>query len=235
MTCGLVAFFVLAETDQADALWAEAHDVAERLGFDAELAWIDHRRAGVAWERGDIRGAIAAHERLLAYHRAKGDGLAEADSLHNLGEGFRDVGDFDSADRNLLDAEAVYRKIGATSGLFHNTHSRGDLALDRREYLAAMALYRKSMDAGIATDDRRFQAYCLAGMASALAAAGRDEDAAIVWGAVCAAEQSSGFQMLTSERRRYELHLTRLEQSAAWESGRTLTLLEAFATLGRPE
>jgi len=58
------------------------------------------------------------------------------------------------------------------------------------------------------------------------------EDAALVWGAVCAAEESRGFRMLMLERRRYEEHLTRLEQSTAWRSGRALTLHDAFAALG---
>jgi len=230
--CGLLAFFVLADSDRAEALWAEARLVAERLHLDAEVAWLEHRRAGIQWERGDISDSIASYERLLAYHRARGDDLAEADSLHNLGEALRDIERFEAAERHLLAADAIYRRIGANSGVLHNMHSLGDLALDRREYVSAMALYRQSMEGGIATDDQRFQAYCLAGMASALPAAGRDEDAALVWGAVCAAEESRGFRMLTLERRRYEEHLTRLEQTAAWRSGRALTLHDAFAALG---
>jgi tetratricopeptide (TPR) repeat protein len=229
---GLVAFFVLADSDRADALWAEARVVAERLHLDDECAWIDHRRAGVAWERGDNDGAIAQHERLLAYHRAKGNRLAEADSLHNLGESLRDVGQFEAAEGHLLDAEAVYGEIGATSELFHNTHSLGDLALDRGDYAAALALYREGVDSGVASDDQRFLAYCLAGLASALAESQRGEEAALVWGAVCAAEESGGFRMLVPERRRYEMHLTRLEQSDAWSRGRSLTLADAFASLG---
>ena len=89
------------------------------------------------------------------------------------------------------------------------------------------------MDSGVASDDQRFLAYCLAGIASALAESHRDEEAALVWGAVCAAEESSGFRMLVPERRRYELHLTRLEQSDAWIRGRSLTLADAFSSLGQ--
>jgi predicted ATPase/class 3 adenylate cyclase len=229
---GLIAFFVLADSDRADALWAEARVVAERLHLDDDCAWIDQRRAGVAWERGDNDGAIAQYERLLAYHRAKGNPLAEADSLHNLGESLRDIGQFEAAEGYLLDAAAVYGEIGATRELFHNTHSLGDLALDRGDYAAALALYRQGVDSGIAIDDQRFLAYCLAGIASALAESHRGEEAALVWGAVCAAEESRGFRMLVPERRRYEMHLTRLEQSEAWSRGRSLALADAFASLG---
>jgi hypothetical protein len=40
--------------------------------------------------------------------------------------------------------------------------------------------------------------------------------------------------MLPTERRRYEQHLTHLEQGAAWHEGRTLTLQQASASL-RPD
>lgn len=98
---GLVAFFVLVDSEQADDLWKEARGVAEELHLDDEAAWIDHRRAGVAWERGDLEGASIWHERLLAYHRAKGNKLAEADTLHNLGETRRDLGDLETAEQQL--------------------------------------------------------------------------------------------------------------------------------------
>jgi predicted ATPase/class 3 adenylate cyclase len=232
MVGGLVAFFVLADSDQADALWAEARVVADRLHLDDECAWIDQRRAGVAWERGDNEEAIAQYERLVAYHRAKGNGLALGESLHNLGESLRDVGEFEAAEGYLLEAATVFREIGATRELSQNTHSLGDLALDRGDYGAALALYRQGMDDGMASDDQRFLAYCLAGIASALAESQRGEEAALIWGAVCSAEESRGFRMLIPERRRYEMHLTRLEESDAWSRGRSLTLADAFASLG---
>lgn len=77
----------------------------------------------------------------------------------------------------------------------------------------------------------RIDAYCLAGIASALAATGRDTEAAALWGAVCTAEPALGFRMLGSERRRYETHLARLEGSDSWTHGRTLSLEEAANSL----
>jgi len=226
---GLVAFFVLADSDRAEALWVEARVVADELHLDDESAWIDHRLAGVAWERGDLEGAAAWHERLLAYHRAQGNELAEAETLHNLGETRRDLGDFEAGERDLAAAEVLYRKLGAPSGLLHNTHSMADLALDRGDYPAAIALFRNTMIS--AETDERFLAYCLAGMARALAELNREDDAALLWGAVCAAEESHGFRMLAPERRRYETHLARLEGSDAWRSGRSITLDEAIHAL----
>ena len=228
---GLVAFFVLADSEQADAFWAQARLLADELHLDDESAWIDHRRAGVAWERGDLDGAIAWHERLLDYHRAKGNQLGEADTLHNLGEARRDIGDYAEAERQLLAAESIYRELDVAVALASTTHSLADLALDRGEYATAIGLYRKCMATEMG-EGGRLLSYCLAGIASALAESGREEDAALAWGTVCAVEQSSGFRMLAPERRRYEAHLTRLETSAAWNAGQSLSLAEVVDALG---
>jgi hypothetical protein len=75
---------------------------------------------------------------------------------------------------------------------------------------------------------------CLAGIASVLAERKRDDEAATIWGAVCAAEDMMGFRMLAAERRRYESHLARLENTSAWAAGRRLTLEETVASLPSP-
>ncbi len=75
-------------------------------------------------------------------------------------------------------------------------------------------------------------AYGLAGLASVLAERGHDEDAALIWGAVCAAEEALGFRMIASERRRYEKRLVALEAIDSWIEGRKLTLAEAADLLG---
>jgi len=230
MAAGLIAFFVLDDADGAEGFWARALSLAYELEREDDAAWIDHRLVGVAWTRGDFDAAIAGHRRLLQHHRASGDGLAQAATLHNLGEVLRDVGRFEEGEQALREAQAVYTSLGSQSALANNTHSLADLALDRRDFGTAIGLYRASMET-TATDRARLGAYCLAGIASALAGSGSDEQAARLWGAVCAAEQSSGFRMLAAERRRYEAHLSRLEQTVAWDEGRELSLEEAAALL----
>jgi hypothetical protein len=68
---------------------------------------------------------------------------------------------------------------------------------------------------------------------SALAATGHDTEAAALWGAVCSAEQTLGFRMLSSERKRYEAHLTRFEGTEGWTQGRALSLEQAADSLTR--
>jgi predicted ATPase/class 3 adenylate cyclase len=227
---GLIAFFILADSERADVYWTAAQDLARELELEAETAWIDHRLAGVAWERGDLEGAKRLHERTLASHQRDGNRFAEASTLHNLGETLRDLGELDRAELRLLEAEAVYRELGSPE-LAGNTHSLGDLALDRGDHAAAMTLYRQAL---LSADgrERRFPAYCLAGIASVLAESGRDDDAALAWGSVCATEQSSGFHMVARERRRYERRLSRLEGTHAWSAGRALSIDAAVDALG---
>jgi predicted ATPase/class 3 adenylate cyclase len=229
---GLLAFFVLADTDRADELWAQAAVIANELDLADDAAWLDQLRAGVAWDRGDIQTAIATNERLLTFHQERGNRLAVAGTLHLLGEQRRDLGEYEQAERQLRAADSIYRELGDDNGLANNSHSLADLALDRGDYTEAINLYHITLT-GHAGESGRIHAYCLAGIASALAATGHDTEAAALWGATCNAEQRLGFRMLSSERKRYETHLARLEGSEAWAHGRTLSLEQAAETLSK--
>jgi tetratricopeptide (TPR) repeat protein len=226
----LLAFFVLADTGRSDQLWAQATAIANQLDLAEEAAWLDQLRAGAAWDRGDIQTAIATNERLLAFHEERGNRFAIAGSLHLLGEQRRDLGDYEQAERKLRAADSIYRELGDDVGLANNSHSLADLALDRGNYAAAIEIYRTTLTE-YAGEDSRIHSYCLAGIASALAATGHDTQAAALWGAVCNAEQTLGFRMLSSERNRYETHLTRLEAGDDWTQGQTLTLVQAAESL----
>ena len=124
--------------------------------------------------------------------------------LHWLGEVLRDLGRFEEADAHLLAAKAA-------------------------------ALYQETIDLERkhgGSEGSRGLAYCLAGVASVLAERGRTEDAAKLWGAVCAAEDALRFRMLSVERRRYEQRLAQLETTPSWREGNALTLEEAHAAVG---
>jgi predicted ATPase len=227
---GLLAFFVLADTGRADELWAQGAVIANQLDLVEEAAWLDQLRAGVAWNRGDIQTAIATNERLLAFHQERGNRFAIAGSLHLLGEQWRDLGDYERAEQELRAADLIYRELGNDVGLANNSHSLADLALDRGNYAEAIEIYRATMTE-YAGEVSRIHAYCLAGIASGLAATGHNPEAAALWGAVCNAEQTHGFTMLSSERKRYETHLARLEGSESWDQGRTVNLEQATQSL----
>jgi predicted ATPase/class 3 adenylate cyclase len=227
---GLISHFVLADSRRADELWAQAAVIAGDLQLPDEAAWLEHRRAGAAFDRGDIQTSIRIQERLLSFHRENGNMLGTADVLHTLGESWRDTGNFEEAQRQLEAAQSLYHQLGDEVGLANNSHSLADLALDRGHYEDAVTLYRTTLT-DLSGEAGRHQAYCLAGIASALAGIGEDAAAAVAWGAVCNAERTLGFRMLSYERRRYERHLSRLEGTDSWEQGQALTLEQAAETL----
>jgi predicted ATPase/class 3 adenylate cyclase/predicted negative regulator of RcsB-dependent stress response len=226
---GVIAFFVLADTEQADRYWTRALAVAEKLGEAAEIAWLESRRAGVVWERGDLDMALVLAERGMTQSRASGNRLGEAQWLHRLGEVLRDLGRFEEAERALLETDVIVREIGGREEFIAaNTHSRGDLALDRGDLATAASVYRQSL-AELRGRVPQILVVCLAGIASVLAERKSDETAATIWGAVCGAEETLGFRMVAAERRRYESRLARVEGTPAWAAGRALTLEEAVA------
>jgi tetratricopeptide (TPR) repeat protein len=231
---GLIGFHILADTHRADGFWSDALAIAKELGQTDDIVWLENRLAGAAWERGDLERALAHWVSAARQARERGDGTAEADALHFLGEVLRDLGQFDEAEQALLRADALCREYrGPDLFLAANTHSLGDLALDRGDLGGALSRYHQSIDelpgrlAGHLVP-------CLAGIASVLAERGLDADAATLWGAVSAAEQTLGFRMLAAERRRYERRLSRLENRPAWSAGKALTLEEAVAAIPKP-
>ena len=226
---GEIAFYVLADTERADGLWARAMSLAEELGDDDALGRAERRRAGAAWERGDVELALEAHSAQLAAAREEGNRGREATLLHWVGEALRDLQRFDEAKPVLLEAEVIYQELENEAGVASNAHSLGDLELDRGDLDAAVAYYRRGLAFEVRHARGRAIAYCLAGMASVLAERGRHEDAARLWGAVSAGEDALGFRMLAAERRRYEQRLSGLEGSAAWREGRKLALDQAAA------
>jgi predicted ATPase/class 3 adenylate cyclase len=225
---GMTAFFVLADTEQADRYWGRAYAVAKQLNEADEIAWIESRRASVAWETGNLELAYELHQASLAQARAAGDRQREGAVLHLFGEVLRDLGRFDEAEHALLEAGRIAHKLGHKHGIAQNTHSLADLALDRGDLAAALSLYRRAI--AERPDSARMPSLvclCLAGIASILADRGQDEQAATLWGVACGAEEALGFRMVGAERRRYETRLTRLESVPAWSVGRNLTLDEA--------
>jgi predicted ATPase/class 3 adenylate cyclase len=231
---GLTAFHILTDTELADRHWARAQAVAEQLGEPDEISWIETRRAAVVWERGDLEMALLLAERGLTQSRASGNRFREARWLHGLGEVRRDLGRFEEAEQALLEADAIAREIGAPGAFIAaNVHSLGDLALDRGDLDKASSLYAQSV-AELPGPSPATLVVCLAGIASVLAEQERDEAAATIWGAICAAEETLGFRMLAAERRRYESRLARFESTPAWVAGRALNLEEALASLPPP-
>src|SRR6266702_6073136 len=79
--------------------------------------------------------------------RASGNRHREAEALHLFGEVLRDLGRFDEAERALIEADAIARELWPREVFIAaNTHSRGDLAIDRGDLAAAYRLYHQCID-----------------------------------------------------------------------------------------
>jgi predicted ATPase len=231
---GVIAFWILADTALAEERWSQALTLAKELPDTKEvLLWIGRMRAGAAADRGDLELALTLLRQNLAKAREKGGSTQEADFLLHLGAVLGELGRFEEAQSVLLQAEKLFLELGDRRGVAALEIQRGDLALDRGELSEAAELYHGYLEAldrlGGGPHGDRDVAYGLAGLASVLAERGRDEEAARIWGAVCAAEEALGFRMIASERRRYERRLAPLEDTRSWIEGRALTLEEALA------
>lgn len=227
---GMIAFFILADTTRAELHWNSALAMAEDVGDPETTFWLNRMLVSVAWERGDLERALERTEQNLQRARASGDDALVADVLHHMGEALRDLEQYPEAEAQLSEASAIYRELDQWQALTNNVHSLGDLALDRGDLAGAASLYREAIELDRvhgASEGSRNLAYCLAGLASVLAERGRNEGAASIWGAVCAAEEVLGFRMLGAERRRYQTRLAHLESTPAWAAGRSLTLEDA--------
>ena len=227
---GMIAFFILADTARAEQHWNSALSIAEDVGDAETIWWLDRMLTSVAWERGDLERALTLTEQNLQRATASGDKALVADALHHMGEALRDLEHYPEAAAQLSAASAIYRELDQSQALANNVHSLGDLALDRGDLAGAASLYTEAIELDRVhgpLERSRNLAYCLAGLASVLAERGLNEDAASIWGAVCAAEDALGFRMLGAERRRYQTRLTHLESTPAWTVGRSLTLEDA--------
>jgi predicted ATPase/class 3 adenylate cyclase len=221
---GLIAFYVDADSAEADRYWTQALALAEQLGEPAEAAWVESQRARVVWKRGDLEQALVLREAALAAAKATGRQVAVADELHMIGEVLRDLGRFDEATDALLRAREIAREIGYDWLLAANAHSLGDLDLDRADPAAALRWYHESLDTGIRREHPIIQLLCIAGIAAAFSDLARDRDAATLWGAACAAEEAHHFPIPPPERRRYESRLRSLEGTDEWRAGRKLSI-----------
>jgi predicted ATPase/class 3 adenylate cyclase len=234
---GVIAFMILADTDLAEERWSQALSLAHELPDTEEIVfWIQRMRAGGAWDRGDLEVALSLLEQNLAETRKRGSRTQEADFLFALAALLGNLERFEEAEDVCLQAAEVHLELGDHVAVATLQVLRGDFALGRGEISKAAELYYQYLEAldrlGGGPHGDRDVAYGLAGLASVLAERGRDEDAAQVWGAVCAAEEALGFRIIAAERRRYERRLVRLEASDSWIEGRKLTLADAADLLG---
>jgi predicted ATPase/class 3 adenylate cyclase len=236
---GGIAFYTYDDVDRAERYWREGlelrqvQDDPHELG--AALSWL----AAVAWRRGDLDGAIALHKQALPLYEQAGAEALFLTDLHWLGEAYRDRGDFEEGERILEETATRSRERGFDHQLTSTLHSLGDLSLDRSDPDTALHRFADALEYAVATENRRVQIYCVAGIGCALLQRGDSRTAARFWGIAEDQQHRLGFRMLLNERQRYErlMSAAREQLGDAYEAerraGAGLTLEQAVAEARR--
>jgi predicted ATPase len=238
-TAGAIAFYVLDDVDQADALWREGLALTGETDDPREQALERHRTGSVTWRRGDVAKALEIHEEAARLFEQAGDQRSRLTELHFIGEARRDLGEYAEGRRMLEQTLALARSLGSMRQQVSTTHSLGDLHLDLGETGAALRRYAESLTLAVESGEPRTQVYCIAGIACALVQRGAVADGARLWGVAEDQERRFGFRMLRNERVRYEnwaaVARERLggEFDAAHSAGQGLTLEQAVAEARR--
>ncbi len=201
---GGIAFYVHDDVDRAEAFWREGLELRRAQDDPHELGVAFSRLGSVAWRRGDFDGAIAYHKRSLPLFEQAGDEASRLNELYWLGEAYRDRGDFEDGERILEETATRARELGFDQQLTTTLHSLGDLSLDRSDPDTALRRFAEALAFAVATEGRRVQIYCVAGIACALLLRGDARAAARLWGTAEDQERQLGFRMFLNERQRYE-------------------------------
>ena len=236
---GGIAFWVHDDVDRAQTFWREGLELRRVQDDPHELGAALSRLAAVAWRRRDFDGAIAYHTQAMPLFGQAGDESSRLSELHNLGEAYRDRGDFEEGERLLEETVTRARELGFDQLLTTTLHSLGDLSLDRSDPDTALRRYGEALAHAVVTESRRVQVYCVAGIACALLLSGDARAAARLWGTAEDQEHRLGFRMFLNERQRYENLISGARErlgsgyDAERRAGTGLTLEQAAAEARR--
>jgi predicted ATPase len=203
-TAGGIAFYVLDDVDQADALWRYGLALTGETDDPRERALERHRTGSVTWRRGDVAKALEIHEEAARLFEQAGDQRSRLTELHFIGEARRDLGEYEEGRRLLEETLALARSLSSMRQQVSTAHSLGDLHLDLGETEAALQRYAESLALAVESGEPRTQVYCIAGIACALVQRRAAADGARLWGIAEDQERRFGFRMLRNERVRYE-------------------------------
>jgi DNA-binding CsgD family transcriptional regulator/tetratricopeptide (TPR) repeat protein len=203
----------LGDSVGARPLVEEAFGLFRAAGEDLGVALSGSLCGIVSLRLGDFVAARAFQEASLAAFERLGDDdwmLCGASTiLGNLGNIAVGRGDIDTAEDRFLAALERQRATGHAPGTSHPYANHplaglGDVARARGDHAAALRWYQEGLVCARRFGDVRATAYALGGVAGTLAAAGRWEEAARLFGAAEAyhAANHVPFELETMDRQR---------------------------------
>jgi non-specific serine/threonine protein kinase len=139
--------------------------------------------------------------------------------------------------------EEAHTLCGARQNVWVTTHTlnlMGSLAMKRRDYARADALFRENLMLAQELGERRFLPSALAGVAELLAARGDHEKAAHICGAVESMRDVTGMNLTPTSQVNYNHALATVRHeldeaafTAAWEAGRAMRPEAILAEVNR--
>ncbi len=206
--------------DAAERILAEAQLIAERSGFEGEIAAILDVRATIAQVTGDLSGADALRSRALELLRrlAPGPSTELAEAIRAMGDVRRAAGDLAGAEPLLREAHAMMTEVAGPAraassatlrSLTRLLEDRGDLAGAEGLFAGAIAELERALP-----ESRHDWIYLREHLALFLARQGRWDDARPHLAAAAAAYE----EMLPPDHCRIRFARECLERA---ETGRT--------------
>jgi tetratricopeptide (TPR) repeat protein len=164
--------------DEALKFFKESLQIQRQLGDEANQALCLNNIGSSYFFKGQYEDALTYFQQALQL-REKSKNLPQtALTLHNLGETNANMGFYDQALTQYLRAIELYRAAGDARGAAIESYSMGTLFQHQGRYGAALSSKQEALRTFQQLKDRSFwMAEILSGYGSALAEAGRDEEA----------------------------------------------------------
>jgi predicted ATPase/transcriptional regulator with XRE-family HTH domain len=190
--------------ERAEAIAQEALALAEDVG-DADGIGNAYMTLGlIAQARGDLDAAEVAFAVSAAHAASAGPGNLRLWVLTNLAEIARARGNLSRAEELLAAALALARAAGNTWEAAMTVTLLGHTARQRRQFTQARAHYRESLALFSAFDSPPFLAWCLEGLAGALAAEGDAAHAVRLYAASASMRERAGTPVPPQEGAEFE-------------------------------
>jgi class 3 adenylate cyclase len=213
----------------------ESLALRRELGDTPGVATLLNNLGIIARFQRDLTGARQMNEESLALFREMGDRWAVGKLLNNQACVASDQGEYAEARLLLQESLIIRRQLGDRAGLALSLNTLADVVLDQGEFADARPLLDESLAISRELGDQTIIAYLLEDYGGLAAAEARPQKALQLAGFAAALRESIGAPLPPSEQSRVDRMIAPARQalpesdvSAAWETGRSLTLEEAI-------
>lgn len=218
------------------SLYEESLAIYQELGDKQGIAAALGNLGATAGHQGDYASARSLLEESLARNREIGDRRGIALALNNVGEIAANQGNYASARSLFEESLTIVRELGDKQNIATALGNLGLVAYLQADYASARPLLKETLTMVQKLGDKEDSAYFLEVFAALIAAEGKPEQAARLYGAAEALREAIGAPLHPSDSLRYErdvaaarAQLDETAWTAAWAAGRRMSTEEAVA------